>query len=112
MKANFICASLVLCIKLLLTNLIPSEFSVHTVFTCQPVHVSYTRTQHQRRWDVCHQSRAMECVAFNVYVRLLTLPFFKFQCSYGACGKSTVVLSSKLTSPSSNVNCYGRRQPT
>ncbi len=56
---------------------------------------------------ICHM--AMEYVAYNVYVRLCT--FNLDLCSYGACGRSTVVLSSKLTSLSSNLNCYRRRKP-
>ncbi len=51
---------------------------------------------------MCHKSH----MAMNVWHTMFTLgslPLIRFQCSYGACGRSTVVLSSKLTSLSSNL---------
>ncbi len=52
-----------------------------------------------------HQSHGNGMCGYNVYSRLLTfnLSFDVSVASYGACGRSTAVLSSKLTLLYSNL---------
>ncbi len=66
-----------------------------------------TRVQPPLCCHQSHQSHGNGMCGYNVYSRILTVDLsFDVSIANGACGRSTVVLSSKLTLLSSNLEHY------